>query len=352
MESKETFPFPQEWKRKSVLFAIRAGHDNATIAKFFDLTTTWVWKIRNQLEESGGDYEAVAKRSTHQTRSDCLRTAKFVDKVKNVISKDPGKSMRAIAKDMKTSEALIRKCVSEDLRYKSYKMRKGQLLTAKAKEKRLKHSKKLLNKLKHPLQTNMIWFFSDEKNFCQDQAVNSQNNRWLAVCPKDVPKVMQTKFPATVMVFGVVSSEGHVMPPYIFPKGLKVNTEEYLKVLEMHVLPWIRKVAAGRPYVWQQDSAPCHTSRKAQAWLSDKFYDFVPPDVWPPNSPDLNPMDFFVWGAIERCTNKSPCNTKEELIKRIKSEFKSMKKAQVVRACSRFRGRIEAVIEANSDFIE
>ena len=59
----------------------------------------------------------------------------------------------------------------------------------------------------------MIWFFSDEKNFCQDQVVNSQNNRWLAVCSKDVPKVMKTKLPATVMAFEVVSSEGHVYLP-------------------------------------------------------------------------------------------------------------------------------------------
>ena len=120
-----------------MLFAICIGHDNATIAKFFDLTTTWVWKVRNQLEKSGGDYEAIAKRSDHQRRSDCLRTAKFINRVKNVINKDSGKSMRAIAKDMRTSEALILRCVSEDLRYKSYKTKKGQLLTAKAKEKRL-----------------------------------------------------------------------------------------------------------------------------------------------------------------------------------------------------------------------
>ena len=321
-------------ERKAVLFAICAGHNNATIAKFFDLTMTWVWKVRNQLEKSGGDYEAVAKRSNHQRRSDCLRTVKFTNRVKNAIDKDPGKSMCMIAKDTRMSEALIRRCVSKDLRYKSYKMKKGQLLTAKAKEKRLKHCQKLLNKLKHPLQRNMIWFFSDEKNFCQDQAVNNQNNCWLAVCSEDVPKVMQTKFPATVMVFGVILS--HIMPPYIFQKGLKVNTVEYLKVLEMHILPGICKVANGRPYVWQQDLTPCHTQRKTQLWLSNNFIDFVSPHVWPPNSPDLNPIDFFVWGVIKRCTNKIPCNTKDELIKRIKKEFKAMKKAQIVRACLRF----------------
>ena len=36
---------------------------------------------------------------------------------------------------------------------------------------------------------------------------------------KDVPKVMETKFPKTVMVSGVVSNEGDVMPPHIFEVG-------------------------------------------------------------------------------------------------------------------------------------
>ena len=35
---------------------------------------------------------------------------------------------------------------------------------------------------------------------------------------------------ATVMVFGVVSSEGHIMLPHIFEVGLKVNTKVYLGV--------------------------------------------------------------------------------------------------------------------------
>ena len=48
-------------EKESVLFAIRTGHNNAIIAKFFDLMTTWVWKVRNQLEESGGDMKLWQK---------------------------------------------------------------------------------------------------------------------------------------------------------------------------------------------------------------------------------------------------------------------------------------------------
>ena len=55
---------------------------------------------------------------------------------------------------------------------------------------------------------------------------------------------------ATVIVFGVLSSEGHVMPPHIFEVGLKVNTKVYLDVLKSVVIPWCNQVAGGRPWVW------------------------------------------------------------------------------------------------------
>ena len=96
---------------------------------------------------------------------------------------------------------------------------------------------------------------------------------WIATNNRDVPGVMKTKFPATVMVFGVVSSEGHIMQPNIFEVGLKVNTKVYLDVLKCVVIPWCNQLASGRPWVWQQDSAPAHKSKETQAWLQKECYD-------------------------------------------------------------------------------
>ena len=62
-------------------------------------------------------------------------------------------------------------------------------------------------------------------------------------------RVMKTKFPATFMVFGVVSSEGHIMLPHIFEVSLKVNTKVYVDVLKSLVIPWCNQVAGGRPWV-------------------------------------------------------------------------------------------------------
>ena len=87
---------------------------------------------------------------------------------------------------------------------------------------------------------------------------------------------MKTKFPATVMVFGVAWSEGHIMPPHIFEVGLKVNIKVYLDVQKSVVIPWCNQVAGGWPWVWQQDSAPAHKSKETQAWLQKECYDSVP----------------------------------------------------------------------------
>ena len=72
---------------------------------------------------------------------------------------------------------------------------------------------------------------------------------WVATNNRDMPRVMNTKFPATVMVFGVVSSEGHIMPPHIFEVSLKVNTKVYLDVLKSVVIPWCNQMAGGRPQI-------------------------------------------------------------------------------------------------------
>ena len=118
-----------------------------------------------------------------------------------------------------------------------------------------------------------------------DPSYDSQNHRWIATNNRGVPRVMKTKLPATVVFFGVVSSEGNIMPPHISEVGLKVNTKVYLDVLKSVLILWCNQVAGGRSCVWQQDSAPTHKSKETQAWLQKECYDFVPFAHCPPPPP-------------------------------------------------------------------
>ena len=175
---------------------------------------------------------------------------------------------------------------------------------------------------------------------------------WIATNNRDVPRVMKTKFPATVMVFGVVSSEGHIMPPHIIEVGLEVNTKVYLDVLKSVVIPWCNQVVGDRPWVRQQDPAPAHKSKETQAWIQKECYDFVPFSHWHPSSPNLNPLDYFIWSYVENITNMTSHNTKASLIAAIRRVFAELPPALVEKTCSQFRIRIETVIEAEGGYIE
>ena len=188
-----------------------------------------------------------------------------------------------------------------------------------------------------------------------DPSYDSQNHRCIATNNRGVPQVIKTKFPATVFVFGVVSSEGLIMPPHIFEGDLKVNTKVYLDVLKSVVIPWCNQVAGDGPWVWQQDSVPAHKSKETQAWLQKECYDFVPFSHWPSSSDDdddLNPLDYFDWSYVENITNMTSHNSKTSKITAIRRVFTELPQALMEKACSQFRIRIEAMIEAEGGYIE
>ena len=74
--------------------------------------------------------------------------------------------------------------------------------------------------------------------------------------------------------------------------------------------------------------------------------------IRPPSSPDLNPLDYFIWSYVENITNMTSHNTKASLIATIRWVFTELPSALAEKACSQFRIHIEAVIEAEGSYIE
>ena len=71
-----------------------------------------------------------------------------------------------------------------------------------------------------------------------------------------------------------------------------------------------------------------------------------------PSSPDLNPLDNFVWSYVENIINMTSHNTIASLIAAIRRVFAELPLALVEKACSQFRIRIKAVIEAEGGCID
>ncbi|QQP42402.1 Uncharacterized protein FKW44_017053 [Caligus rogercresseyi] len=66
----------------------------------------------------------------------------------------------------------------------------------------------------------------------------------------------------------------------------------------------------------------------------------------------LEPGLYFFWGMVENKTNKHTHNTLDSLRAAIVEEFANMKKDVVVKACGRFRHRLEMVVAADEGYIE
>ncbi len=54
--------------------------------------------------------------------------------MQEAINDDPGRSMRQLAEELEVSEWLIRKIVKEDIRYRSYSLRRGEFMSAATKK--------------------------------------------------------------------------------------------------------------------------------------------------------------------------------------------------------------------------
>ena len=86
-------------------------------------------------------------------------------------------------------------------------------------------------------------------------------------------------------------------------ESAKVDSVSYVgRLLPSLVDDCTRLLPSG--YIFQQDGAPAHTARATQNWLQTNCPDFIAKDQWPPNSPNLNPLDYHVWGAMLEAYHK------------------------------------------------
>ena len=107
-------------------------------------------------------------------------------------------------------------------------------------------------------------------------------------------------------------------------------------------------------FIFQQDGATAHTSHATQDWISQNTPEFIKKDEWPPNSPDLNPLDYHVWGAmLDKFKNYSPRpKDKKELIVVLQSIWNDLHQESIDKAILSFRKRLQAYIREDGGHFE
>ena len=107
-------------------------------------------------------------------------------------------------------------------------------------------------------------------------------------------------------------------------------------------------------FIFQQNGAPAHTARVTQEWLQLNCPEFIEKEKWPPNSPDLNPLDYHVWGAMLEAYHKLHLKPKTiaELKEVLQVIWNNLPQHAINKAIKGFRKRLRSCIKADGGHFE
>lgn len=333
-----------EAKRHRISALIDANISTTRICELESCSKVLVAKVR-KLKREGASLARKPGSGGHNLK----RTEEFLLAVNGAISADPTVSISSVASAAGTSRSTITEAIKE-LGLFSYRHRRRHFLSNRAKEIRVIKGQRILAWVRDHEST--VHIFSDKKLWTVDQARNSQNDRYLAACCEDVPPVLTQKHPASAMMMGVIASDGQRMPPFWFAEGLKINKEVYVNAMETVVKPWLEATYPNGGYVWQQDSAPAHKSYHCQTWCRENLAAFWPWSMWPPSSPDISPLDYAIWGEVQRkaCCIRQP--SVDALKAAVEEQWAAMSHDFIIQSCAAFIPRVEAMVEAGGGHFE
>ena len=101
-------------------------------------------------------------------------------------------------------------------------------------------------------------------------------------------------------------------PLHFIPQGARMNSEYYIdNILSKIVKPAFDRISnAGnitekKNGIFQQDGARCHTSATTIRMLNENIPAYIQPADWPPNSPDLFPIE-NIWSILTTSVYRDP----------------------------------------------
>lgn len=244
---------------------------------------------------------------------------------------NPRTSTRKAAQATDTDKRSVARILKKH-NYYPFKCHSVQELNEDDYPKRVDYCEKLRSKIDNQPDFLNFVLFSDEATFYLNGAVNKHNERlWTDENPRWYREI-HTQNPQKVNVWcGMIG--GHTIGPFFIEGNL--DGESYLALLQTQIIPAIQNLFPGEDFqrVWfQQDGAPPHYSLIVREYLHATFPNrLIARGVvgnisiaWPARSPDLTPLDFFLWGHLKDRVFKVKPQSVAELRESIRHEVEEI----------------------------
>ena len=134
-----------------------------------------------------------------------------------------------------------------------------------------------------------------------------------------------------------------------------ITGEVYLDMLKSCFSPSLSRTCK-RNAIFQQDGAPAHYALIVRNFLNEMFpqrwLGRCGPYLWAARSPDLTPLDFFVWGFLKDKVYKRKPKTIQQLKDFICEEAEQINLQMCENAVFSFHKRLEHCINVNGQSVE
>lgn len=253
------------------------------------------------------------------------------------IQVNPHISTRSLQQELGISKSTVQR-VLKHYKCHPFKIHLTQSLTPADPERRLNFIAEMLVKIEDDpdFLNKILW--SDESRFHNNGIVNRHNcHYWSAENPR---WVRETNF-QTVWGINVWCGlfNGRLIGPYFYDGTL--TGERYLEFLQNSLPDLLEDIPINERATmwWQQDGASPHFARRVRSYLDVNFEErWIGRNGtihWPARSPDITPLDFFLWGYLKGLVYVTAPTDLDDLKNKIRAACQTVTREMIQAACTR-----------------
>ncbi|KAL4126443.1 hypothetical protein QTP88_010665 [Uroleucon formosanum] len=301
-------------------------------------------------------HQALRDRGTfRRSLREGVHNADLEREILDEVNRDPETSTRALACQFGVHHTTVWRTINREGLYPYYFLRVHGLENTDHQQ-RVQFCRWLLHNEVEDCNFLQSIIWTDESTFTREGVFNVHNRHYYVqenphlVCQQR----FQRRFSINVWM-GVIG--GVLIGPFLaLPRTVGGNA--YLNFLQNELSVLLKDIPLDvrRRMIHQHDGAPPHFSRAIRQHLNETFTSWIGRGgtiPWPPRSPDLTPLDFFVWGYLKERVYQQEVDSEAELRQRILQAAIEMRRVITAGVTgSQVRKRAHACLRQNGGHFE
>jgi histone-lysine N-methyltransferase SETMAR len=279
-----------------------------------------------------------------------VTTSEAVDNIRDLLQADARLTIHMLSDMSGISEKSVHRILQEKLLKKKISARwVPHLLTADEKHMRVQCAKELLPSLQHRCADIVT---GDESWFYYYQTPSKQMNMVWISDDEPRPQVCRPSFRSRKRMFTIFLNSRGVVAVDVLPEGETITGKYYTEVVLPKVVAGIKEqrpsLGTARTLLHHDNASP-HKTKQVQNFLEINGITTL---CHPPYSPDLAPLDFWLFARVKKAICGRSFHRVQDLAKAVHSELSAIPQEEYRAAFDSWIHRLNTCIQTGGEYVE